>query len=226
MMPCVSSSAAEHPWRVVVPVRGGPAGKSRLEGVEGLRLTDAQRADLALAMAQDTLTAAVAAARGPVAVLTAAEEVARVARAAGAEVLRDSGRGLNTELARVALDTDAALGLCVLLGDLPALRPEDLGTALDLVRHASAPGIVVPDWEGTGTTMLALAPGDATPELFRFGPGSASRHRRAGLTPAGHDIARLRCDVDTAAAWDRALRLGLGAATALARRRLLRLGSG
>ena len=221
MMRAVSFSADPAAWRIIVPVRGGPAGKSRLAQIEGRPLTETERAEVALAMARDTLRAAVSAARGRVLVLTGDPVVASVAHESGAEVTTDGGQGLNTELAGAARTVPREMGVCVVLADLPAVRPEDLGAALDLADGVEGPGIVVPDWEGTGTALVAVTPAGRSSVVFGFGPGSATRHRRAGLLPAGLDLDRIRTDVDTSAAWDRAARLGLGASTAALRRRLL-----
>lgn len=221
MMPAVSSSLDQPAWQVLVPVRGGAVGKSRLTSIEGRRLTDPQRRDLALAMAHDTVSAAVAAGRGPVAVLTADATVVTLAADCAATTITDRGRGLNAELSSAAASFGRAWAVCVLLGDLPSLRPEDLGEALDLAGDLSGAGIVVPDREGTGTTLIASPPPAVEQLSFRFGPGSAQRHQRAGLRPAGLHLQRLRADVDTADGWAEAVRLGLGPATSALRHRLL-----
>lgn len=221
MMPAVSSPHDRPLWRVIVPVRGGPVGKSRLTSVEGRLLTGPERSDLALAMAHDTVSAAVAGGSGPVVVLTGDDVVAELAADCGATTIVDQGRGLNAELADAAASLGTSVAVCVLLGDLPALRPQDLGEALDLAQAVPAPGIVVPDWEGSGTTLIAGTWGAFDPLPFCFGRGSARRHQRAGLRPGGLHLARLRADVDTPEAWENAVRLGLGPATSALRRRLL-----
>jgi 2-phospho-L-lactate guanylyltransferase len=97
-----------------------------------------------------------------------------------------------------------------LSADLPALRPDELGVALD---HAEDhPAAFVPDAAGTGTTLLTARPG--MPFQPAFGVGSRARHREAG----GHEldlatIPSLRRDVDTEADLWEALRLGVGAGT-------------
>jgi 2-phospho-L-lactate/phosphoenolpyruvate guanylyltransferase len=219
----VSSPTVPHAWQVIVPVRGGPVGKSRLRSIEGRPLTDPDRSALALAMARDTVSAAVASSYGPVHVLTADDPVRALAADCGAAVAPDGGGGLNDELDRTVLSLSPADGVCVLLGDLPALRPADLAEALDLARATTGRGVVVPDWQGTGTTLVALAPGRGGRVGFGFGTGSAERHRRAGLVVVGLHLDRLRSDVDTSHAWDRAVRLGLGPASSGLRRRLLGL---
>lgn len=98
----------------------------------------------------------------------------------------------------------------MLLGDLPALRAEDLVAALESC--AAHPTCVVPDAEGTGTVLLTSTVGPPQP---RFGPGSAARHALAA-TLLALDLPRLRRDVDTAADLATAMSLGVGPRTAAA----------
>ncbi|MQS07119.1 hypothetical protein FNX48_008020 [Streptomyces sp. IF17] len=91
-------------------------------------------------------------------------------------------------------------------GDLPALRPEELERVLLAAR---APRCFVPDAEGTGTTMLTVAP-DTAPDP-RFGPDSRARHRESGaLELVLSDVPGARRDVDTGADLLAALELGVG----------------
>jgi 2-phospho-L-lactate guanylyltransferase len=109
----------------------------------------------------------------------------------------------------------------VLLADLPALRPEDLETALAAVslafaEHPGAPMAVVPDADGTGTVLLAgRNPAAVDPA---FGAGSLVAHVRRGAVRLDLDLPRLRRDVDTPADLEAALALGVGARTASALR--------
>jgi 2-phospho-L-lactate guanylyltransferase len=107
--------------------------------------------------------------------------------------------------ARSGLDAAAAAGVeharhlvpgapvAVLLGDLPALRPADLGAALVLAgTHGRA---MVADEPGTGTTLLTVS-GTATFDS-RFGAGSAQAHRELGYAPLDVPVAStLRRDID------------------------------
>ena len=103
--------------------------------------------------------------------------------------------------------------VAVLLGDLPALRPDDLRAALDLAeRH---PRAFVADADGTGTTLLtglvAFAP--------RFGAGSAALHESDGHVRLDVPTAStLRRDVDVPATISRPSR---GSASGRAPRRVL-----
>ncbi|GAB3444941.1 hypothetical protein GCM10027517_25270 [Phycicoccus ginsengisoli] len=196
------------PWRLVVPVKGGPAAKTRLHPPGGV-----DRAALATALATDCLAACVAGMpRGTVHVVTADAHVGAIAAGLGAVVVPDPGGGLDAAAragrdAALAADPSAAVG--VLLGDLPCLRPEDLRAALSSASHH--PRAVVPDADGAGTVLLTAQPGaDLVPA---FGEGSAARHEAAGHVRLDLDLPRLRQDVDDDGALRVALALGVGPAT-------------
>ena len=193
-------------WVVVVPVKAAAEGKSRLAGF----LDQVDRAALARAMALDTIEAA-AATPGVerVLVVTSDAEI----RSAVPFVVDDPGGGLNAAIrAGVAL---ASLPAAVLLGDLPALRPDDLGAALALAQMH--PLGFVADADGTGTTLLtglvAFTP--------RFGAGSAALHEADGHVrldvPVG---STLRRDVDVPSDLAAVARLGAGPRTTAALTRL------
>lgn len=98
-----------------------------------------------------------------------------------------------------------------LLGDLPALRPGDLGVALE--EAAAHERAVVADAEATGSTLVTAA-ADA-PWATAFGDGSFARHVALGCVPLEiPDASTLRRDVDTAAQLEAAASLGLGPRTA------------
>ncbi len=193
-------------WFVVVPVKGGAAAKSRL-GLSPDRL----RSSVATALARDTVAAAVAGMPpGRVLVVTAAVDVADWAAALGARPVEDPGGGLDAA-AEAGAAAAVALGghdVAVLLGDHPALRPEDLTTALAAAAaHSRA---VVPDAAGTGTALLTTR---GLPLRPRFGPGSAARHVDAGAARLDLDLPGLRHDVDDVADLAAAARLGVGPST-------------
>jgi 2-phospho-L-lactate guanylyltransferase len=195
-------------WHLVVPVKGGATAKSRLHPPHGVG-----REELALALATDCLTACCAGMPpGRVLVVTSDERVRRMAGDLGAVVAADPGAGLD---AAVAAGRDHVLrmlpgaSVAVLLGDLPALRAEDLTAALGAA--AAYPLAVVPDAAGDGTVLLtALAGADLTPA---FGGGSAARHQAGGHHRLDLDLPRLRTDVDDDAALRAVVALGVGAAT-------------
>lgn len=182
-------------WTVIVPLKVLPNAKSRL----AVSLTAAEHLALVEAIRADTLAAARVVAR----VLVVAD-----APSPDADLVQVSP-GLNGALrdgaahARTHWPED---GVAALVGDLPALRPDELAAVL----HAPATRGFVPDAAGTGTTLLLAAPGAHFEP--HYGIGSAAAHARdAERLDAGPG---LRCDVDTLADLDAARALGLGPATA------------
>jgi len=198
-------------WSLVIPVKLLARAKSRLTG-----LPATARAELVLAMAADTVAAAMAAsAVASVIVVTDDPEVRAQMSGLGAEVVADEpAAGLNPALrfgAAFARGQWPDRGVAGLAGDLPALRPAERTVALRAAELAGQ--AFVPDAEGTGTTLYAAAAGtDFEP---RFGAQSRARHLAAGA--AELDVAQLtglRRDVDTAADLRLAAGIGLGARTA------------
>jgi 2-phospho-L-lactate guanylyltransferase len=189
-------------WVVVVPVKPAAEGKTRLAGV----LEPADRAALARAMARDTIEAAAATAGvARVLVVTSDDEL----RATVPSAVDDPGGGLNAAIrAGVA---QASLPVAVLLGDLPALRPDDLAAALVLAEQH--PRALVADADGTGTTLLtglvAFTP--------RFGVDSAALHEADGHIRLDVPlVSTLRRDVDVPSDLTAVARLGVGRWTAAA----------
>ncbi len=210
---------AELSWTVVVPVKRLDAAKSRLRGA----VDDVPHELLALALAKDTVSAALAAPGiDEVLVVTEDHRAAVELRALGARIIPDPpGGGLNPALT-LGASLVADRWVAALTADLPALRPTDLAAAL---RHASVtaghagfgPGAVVgpnrvrrfvADAPGTGTVLLTTAPG--LPLGPRFGPGSAATHAATGAQPLIGAWPTLRRDVDTPADLAAAAALGLG----------------
>ena len=190
-------------WAAVVPVKGGPLAKSRL------RLPRPVRADLAEAFARDTVAAVAGSLPGmPVLVVTADPGVAGWVGLEGHAVVPDAGHGLDAAVAagaRAARDR-GAVRVAVVLGDHPALTPEEVRSALTAVaRHRRA---VVPDADDVGTALLTLP--TAEPVRTAFGAGSAAAHEGLGHTRVVLDLAGLRVDVDDAASLAAAFRIGLG----------------
>ncbi len=189
-------------WSVVIPVKDTSLGKSRLA------VPASARVELARAIAVDTIAAAAEAAR--VIVVTSDTVVAVWAREHGASVIADPGGGIDAAIA-AAMPTEGFRA--ALLGDLPALRPEDLANALE--DAASLDRAVVADAEGTGSTLVTAAPG--MPWTSSFGHDSFARHLARGFIPlAVEDASTLRRDVDTLTQLDAAAALGLGSRTAAA----------
>jgi 2-phospho-L-lactate guanylyltransferase len=203
-------SASSEEWAVIVPVKPTAVGKSRLAE------DPAERAVLARAVALDTIAAAAAAPHvARVFVVTDDAEISgEVAHLGNVTVVpeRDEA-GLDAAVAAGADAAGRGVPRAALLGDLPALRPDDLGAAL-----AAAVSIergLVPDAEGTGTTLVTARAGAVWTSAF--GEGSAERHRLLGCTdlPVPEDSS-LRRDVDTPAQLEAAASLGLGRRTSAA----------
>lgn len=180
-------------WTAVIPVKRLPAAKSRLRGA----VPPARHQDLALAMLRDTVAAVLAcAAVAELLVVTDDPVAAAMAAEAGARAVPDApDAGLNAAM-RFGADTVAGLGAgrAVLAGDLPALRPEELGAALAAAGDRRS---YVADAAGTGTVLLTAPPASALDP--RFGPGSAAAHAQSGARALTGDWPGLRQDVDTAA---------------------------
>jgi 2-phospho-L-lactate guanylyltransferase len=202
----------------VVPVKRLAVAKSRLGPPY-----DTIRRDLALTFALDTTVAALASpAVRAVVVVTDEPEAARLLGDVGAEVVGDEpDAGLNPALAHgaaVAAGNHPGCGAGALSADLPALRPDELTLALGRADEHTAS--FLRDAEGSGTTLVLAK----SPENLRlsFGPDSAGRHARAGLTELpGDGLETVRRDVDTAADLAAVTALGVGRHTA---RLLSRLG--
>lgn len=196
---------------VIVPVKPPAIGKSRLV------LADERRVALATAFALDTVTAA-RATPGVVSVLVVTDDFrfAAVAREAGCAVIPDGVSGdLNASLiqaAREAARRWPGHRLAALCADVPALRPDDLRTALTEAEGATT--AFVRDVAGTGTTLYAAAEVDAFRP--RFGPGSARAHVDDGAIEVGATSPSLRQDVDDTDDLTAALALGVGTHTARA----------
>jgi 2-phospho-L-lactate/phosphoenolpyruvate guanylyltransferase len=206
-------------WSVLMPVKVLARAKSRLAGLAGPR-----RAELALALACDTVSAVLACqAAARVIVITDDPAAGTALAGLGALVVPDEPRdGLNAALRHGAAHTAArwpGSGTAALSADLPALRPAEIGRAL---RAASGrPTAFVADAAGDGTTLYTAAPGAA----FRpaFGPESAARHAAGGAAELDLEgIAGLRRDVDTPADLRGAAALGLGPHSARLAAELLR----
>lgn len=204
-------------WSLVVPVKVLSRAKTRLAALAG-----PDRAALALAMAADTVSAAL---RCPevarVLVITGDRQAAAELRGLGAVIVTEQpGGGLNPALRQAAAKAGARWprsGVAALPADLPALRPAELSGALRAA--ARWPQAFVPDAAGSGTTLYAVRPGTAFRP--RFGPGSAARHQAAGAVPLTQPgLASLRRDVDAPPDLAAAGQLGLGSRTAALAARL------
>ena len=196
-------------WGVVVPVKHLALAKTRLRPYD-----DASRRALALAMAEDVVAACTACdlVAAVLVVSSDPDVVAALARLGATTAPDDPDDGLNPALehgAELLRSRSPGLGVAALAADLPALRPADLAAALGQV--AAGTRGVVADAPGTGTTLLAAAPG--APLGAGYGPGSLARHTGGGARRL-RAACGLRLDVDTPQDLARALGLGVGPRTA------------
>jgi 2-phospho-L-lactate guanylyltransferase len=195
-------------WSLLVPVKRLAVAKTRLA------LPAPERAEIALAMACDTVSAGLACdAVAEVVVITSDPRARDALATLGARVVEDRpDAGLNAALEHGA-SAAAMPRVAALSSDLPALRPADLGEVLQLA--SSHPLAMVADVAGLGTTVLAArAVGGFSP---RFGPDSRAAHVSAGAADLSSlAAASVRHDVDTVEGLRAAIELGVGAATALA----------
>jgi len=155
----------------VVPVKALDVSKSRLVA-EGRR--ELVRG-LSLAMMADVVEALRAVrGLGRVAVVTPDAEVARAARAAGAEALLCGAPGLNPSIEQASAEvaSEPGAGVLVVLGDVAALAAEEVERLLEA---GAAGGVALAPSRDGGTSALLRIPRDAIPA--RFGEGSAKRHR-------------------------------------------------
>jgi 2-phospho-L-lactate guanylyltransferase len=181
---------------LAVPVKDLVNAKQRLIPA----LSPTERRELARAMLEDVLDAAVAALPGAVLVVTTDPEVQVVARAAGARCLTESAnRGHTAAVAfaqREAM-TQGAARFLTLPGDVPCVTAEEIASLCDALPEA--PGVVfVPSRSGQGTNAALLAPPDAIP--LTFGEPSFENHlktaRAAGLAPRVLELPGIGLDVD------------------------------
>lgn len=199
-------------WTVVVPFKGGDGAKSRFAGEPSV-----DRRRLSLAFLADTLRAVRASRAERVIVVSGEPGLAEALGDLVDLVVPDPGAGLNAAVSAgvvAAHEQRPDAFVAVLVGDLPALVPDDLDAALGLAVDAARDGhpyAFVPDREGTGTTAVMAAPGATVSS--RFGRGSRLLHAEAGfqelvVAPGSS----LRLDVDDVPAL-RGTRDRLGEAT-------------
>lgn len=205
-----SRSTATAAWHVIVPIKSRHRAKARLQAPAGV-----DKPELALALALDTLEVVTEVVRADrVIVVTEDDVVESRMSQRGVSTVADPGRGLNEAVRAGLAEAERRapeLPVAVLLGDIPAVRPDELSAALRAC--AATESALVPDHDGSGTVLLTHH--DARALTPRFGRGSAARHARR-CTVLELDLPGLRHDVDDLDALLRAERLGLGVHTAQA----------
>jgi len=201
-------------FAVLLPVKPPARGKSRL-----VDLSHEARTALASAFALDTASACLA--TPSVRAVLAVTDDALFASALvelGCDAIPDGVTDdLNGSLRLAAAEAVRRwpdLRPVALCGDLPALRPADLETALSSVALSSpaqGPAFVA-DAAGTGTTLYSAPLSSFTP---CYGVDSARLHIDSGAVPVSGELVSLRHDVDTLEDLRAAVSLGLGPRTTL-----------
>jgi 2-phospho-L-lactate guanylyltransferase len=179
----------------IVPVKSLAAAKQRLAPLLGC----SEREMLARAMFEDVLDACVAArSLAGTVVVTADDEVTRIAHRAGACTFRElHQRGTNAAVETgIRAVTGCASGVIVVPADLPQVTA---GTLDAVARLCSSKALVlVPASRDGGTNLLACAPPDLI--VTSFGPDSFERHFqeacRVGIQPVVISPGRLDLDLD------------------------------
>jgi 2-phospho-L-lactate guanylyltransferase len=187
----------------LVPAKSFARAKSRL----AQRLGQAQRADLARAMLEHVLaTLGACKAIAGVLVVTDGDDVAAVASAHGAAVVRDAAHpplGSIVDAALLDLRARGADASLVIMSDLPKLVASDVAELAS--KMATADVVVAPDLRGEGTNALGLRPPDRFPTAFGT-RDSFARHlglaEAAGLRLDVHRSPGLGFDVDELADLD------------------------
>jgi len=180
----------------IVPAKSLARGKSRLRPV----LADDERAHFARGLLEHVLDVTHACTLGGVLVATDGDDVADLAHARGAHVLRDDGHEPLAKVIDRALDEVSRRGAraaVVLMADLPRIQPSDVQGLLDaLDSHDIA---LVRDRLGRHTNALAVKPPDAIATCFgrddSFDAHCEAAHK-AGLRLAILENERLAFDVD------------------------------
>lgn len=191
----------------LIPVKELAQAKMRLADV----LDSRGRAELALAMLTDVITACLESATFDlVSVVSSDSEALWHAREVGAKAIAEPAtlhatpgvEALNAGLTFAARYLHRRVGvdeLVVLPADIPLARPADIRVVADALTATDGPRMVIAPAADNGTNALALRPPLLVP--MAFGRDSAEAHRRAaidaGVDPAVLDLPALRFDVDS-----------------------------
>lgn len=181
----------------VLPIKETIGAKQRLAGL----LTPAQRHALAIAMAEDVLSA-LAAARGlaGILVVTLDPAAAALARRVGARVVEEGAReghtGAVMSATRVLL-REGRGGLLQVPGDIPRITAAEIEAVLAV--HRPGPSFtIVPAHDERGSNCVVLTPPDAVP--LRFGDDSYFPHldaaRTARIEPTIVPLPGIGMDID------------------------------
>lgn len=155
----------------LLPVKSPKNAKQRLSAL----LTQPQREQLAWAMYERTLEMLCGVPRlDRIAVATADDAVAKLARARGVDVFVEQEQHSHSRSADAAAQRAMELGAAAVILlpiDVPLIAREEIE---DLIAAAGRGVVVVPSADGTGTNALVRNPPDAIPACF--GPGSFRKH--------------------------------------------------
>lgn len=190
----------------ILPFRGLGGPKTRLSGV----LSIEDRRALALALLERAIRSMCAGGVETLAIVTMDPRLSSVGIDPCAEIIVQSGAGLNDaihlgQLWAIEHGADATL---TVLPDLPLLSADDISALV--WRSNPHTAVIAPDRHGQGTNALLLHPPDAVASAF--GDGSADRHRR-GLALAEIAVVDLQrpgihLDLDTPDDLEHLLALG------------------
>jgi 2-phospho-L-lactate guanylyltransferase len=188
----------------LVPAKSFARAKSRLSGL----LDERGREGLARSMLEHVLAVLAACPEiAGVVVATDGDDVAELARARGAVVVRDAARaplGIIVDGALLELSSRSAGAALVLMSDLPRLAAGDVRRLVE--QMAGDDVVVAPDMRGEGTNALGLTPPDRLKTSFGT-RDSFERHLRAaesaGLRVGVHESEGLAFDVDEPADLER-----------------------
>jgi 2-phospho-L-lactate guanylyltransferase len=210
-MAAMNSTRGRGEVGLIIAVKRLGLAKTRLASA----FTPDDRAQVVLAMLEDTIIAASAVvAVRTITVVTPDSVAAAAVQELGARVFFDpTPAGHPDPLNNAIAVAEAAVraetpNVGVLQGDLPALQPRELAEAIAGARaHEHS---FVSDRHRTGTSALFAF---GVPLELHFGVNSARRHQESGAVELTGAWPGLRCDIDTPDDLSVALGLGVGAAT-------------
>jgi 2-phospho-L-lactate/phosphoenolpyruvate guanylyltransferase len=181
----------------IVPIKDTAAAKQRLAEAAPAEF----RRELALAMAEDVISALAGARRlAGIIVVTVDPNAAALARRYGAGVWDDGAldghTGAVTEAGR-RLVREGAEGMLTVPGDIPTITAEEVDAVIDA--HRPAPSFtIVPAHDELGSNAILMSPPDAVP--LRFGDNSYFPHLAAaeacGIKPTVLHLPGIAFDID------------------------------
>lgn len=166
---------------VLVPVKKLSRAKNRLSALLCLK----ERAGLVSAMFLD-VAAALDGSGCRVAVLTAADDIARLASRRGWRLLWENtqiSESASVDAASRQLASEGVKSVLRIPADLPLLKAEDITELIELP-CARPCAVLSPSWDFRGTNAILRSP----PDLFasRFGPDSLRLHIEETLRKGAH----------------------------------------